>query len=323
GSLVGAAYAAVREILRRLRTTDCRPIGAEYMHITATNQKRWLQQRLELDCAMPGFDPPRKRRILERLVAAATLEEYLHRKYVGQKRFSLEGGESAIPLLDELVQSGGKSGIKEVVIGMAHRGRINVLVNIVGKHPAELFDEFEGKGRNGGGSGDVKYHLGYSSDIGTPGGPVHLTLAFNPSHLEIINPVVKVNLHFRDEAGELCADFHIDQRLYGSGRRNGPLDRTGNGGPCFVSGRARRIAPSPNLPAREEDGARSRKGQSGERPRAQEFGAALELPGIRFRRGQHRARSRGEAMLRDYINHGQRKKQPWASNLMTRARTSP
>ncbi|MGH8523365.1 MAG: thiamine pyrophosphate-dependent enzyme, partial [Gammaproteobacteria bacterium] len=199
GSLFGAEYAALGEILRRVRTTYCRTIGAEYMHINATNQKRWLQQRLELDCATPGFDPPRKRRILERLVAATTLEEYLHRKYVGQKRFSLEGGESAIPLLDELVQSGGEGGIKEVVIGMAHRGRINVLVNIVGKHPAELFEEFEGKGGNAAGSGDVKYHLGYSSDIATPGGPVHLTLAFNPSHLEIINPVVQGSVRARQD----------------------------------------------------------------------------------------------------------------------------
>lgn len=199
GSLFGAEYAALGEILRRVRTTYCRTIGAEYMHINATNQKRWLQQRLELDCATPGFDPLKKRRILERLVAATTLEEYLHRKYVGQKRFSLEGGESAIPLLDELVQSGGEGGIKGVVIGMAHRGRLNVLVNIVGKHPAELFEEFEGKGGNAAGSGDVKYHLGYSSDIATPGGTVHLTLAFNPSHLEIINPVVQGSVRARQD----------------------------------------------------------------------------------------------------------------------------
>ncbi|MGH6908458.1 MAG: 2-oxoglutarate dehydrogenase E1 subunit family protein, partial [Aestuariivirga sp.] len=199
GSLFGAEYAPLGEILRRVRTTYCRTIGAEYMHINATNQKRWLQQRLELDCATPAFAPLKKRRILERLAAATTLEEYLHRKYVGQKRFSLEGGEGAIPLLDELVQSAGEGGVKEVVIGMAHRGRLNVLVNIVGKHPAELFEEFEGKGGNAAGSGDVKYHLGYSSDIATPGGPVHLTLAFNPSHLEIIDPVVQGSVRARQD----------------------------------------------------------------------------------------------------------------------------
>jgi 2-oxoglutarate dehydrogenase E1 component len=199
GSLVGPAKATLREILDILRATYCRTVGAEYMHINDTHQKRWIQQRLEAGQGQPGLSPAKRHRILERLVAATTLEQFLHRKYVGQKRFSLEGGESTIPLLDDLVQGAGRLGVKEVVIGMAHRGRINVLVNTVGKHPAELFDEFEGKGKDGAGSGDVKYHLGYSSDIATPGGPVHLTLSFNPSHLEIIDPVVQGSVRARQE----------------------------------------------------------------------------------------------------------------------------
>ena len=199
GSLVGPAKATLREILDIARATYCRTVGAEYMHINDTHQKRWIQQRLEAGRGQPGLSPAKRHRVLERLVAATTLEQFLHRKYVGQKRFSLEGGESTIPLLDDLVQGAGRLGVQEVVIGMAHRGRINVLVNTVGKHPAELFDEFEGKDKDGVGSGDVKYHLGYSSDIATPGGPVHLTLSFNPSHLEIIDPVVQGSVRARQE----------------------------------------------------------------------------------------------------------------------------
>ncbi len=199
GSLVGPAKATLREILDIARATYCRTVGAEYMHINDTHQKRWIQQRLEAGRGQPGLSPAKRHRVLERLVAATTLEQFLHRKYVGQKRFSLEGGESTIPLLDDLVQGAGRLGVQEVVIGMAHRGRINVFVNIVGKHPAELFDEFEGRDKDGVGSGDVKYHLGYSSDIATPGGPVHLTLSFNPSHLEIIDPVVQGSVRARQE----------------------------------------------------------------------------------------------------------------------------
>jgi 2-oxoglutarate dehydrogenase E1 component len=190
----------LREILDIVRTTYCRSIGAEYMHINETEHKRWIQQRLETCRATPDFSKEQKLRIMERLIAANALEEYLHTKYVGQKRFSLEGSETLIPLLDELVQSSGTQQVKEVVIGMAHRGRLNVLVNIIGKLPSELFSEFEGKGSsNQNSSGDVKYHLGYSSDIETPGGPLHLTLAFNPSHLEIIDPVVEGSVRARQD----------------------------------------------------------------------------------------------------------------------------
>ena len=205
GSLQGVPgnQAPLSRILEIVRTTYCGSIGAEYMHIVETAQKRWIQQRLEPILGIPSFDPERKRWLLDRLVAAGALEEYLHKKYVGQKRFSLEGGESTIPLLDQLLEDSGRHGIKEVVVGMAHRGRLNVLVNIVGKHPSKLFDEFEGRSREAR-LGDVKYHLGYSSDIETPHGAVHVTLAFNPSHLEIIDPVVEGSVRARqDRRGDI------------------------------------------------------------------------------------------------------------------------
>ena len=190
----------LHEIIRIIKTTYCRTIGAEYMHINETEQKRWIQQRLESCCATPSYSREKRIRILERTIAANALEEYLHTKYVGQKRFSLEGGETVIPLLDEIIQDSGEQQVREIVIGMAHRGRINVLVNTIGKLPRDLFSEFEGKGHtDGNSSGDVKYHLGYSSDIETQNGPVHLTLSFNPSHLEIIDPVVEGSVRARQE----------------------------------------------------------------------------------------------------------------------------
>lgn len=210
GSLNAEDKIPLHEIINIIQTTYCRSIGVEYMHINETEIKRWIQQRLESCHATPQFDKDQKIRILERVIAANVLEEFLHTKYVGQKRFSLEGGESLNPLLDVLVQSSGSAGVKEIVIGMAHRGRLNVLVNTIGKNPDELFDEFEGKNVREIGSGDVKYHLGYSSDIETPGGNVHLTLAFNPSHLEIIDPVVEGSVRARQERRK---DFARDQVL--------------------------------------------------------------------------------------------------------------
>lgn len=199
GSLQGPDQASLREILEIVRTTYCGNIGAEYMHIVETSQKRWIQQRLELPRAKPDFDNEKRKHLLNRVIAAGSLEEYLHTKYVGQKRFSLEGGESTIAMLDQIVEDAGRHGIKECVVGMAHRGRLNVLVNIIGKHPSRLFDEFEGKSPIEVRSGDVKYHLGFSSDVETPGGSVHLTLSFNPSHLEIIDPVVEGSVRARQE----------------------------------------------------------------------------------------------------------------------------
>ncbi len=198
GSLVGPRQASLREILARLRATYTGSIGAEYMHITDTAEKRWLQSSFESVHGVPDYPPEVRRNLLGRLTAAEGLEHYLHTKYVGQKRFSLEGAESLIPMLDELVQRAGDLGTKEIIIGMAHRGRLNVLVNILGKSPADLFREFEGKAQYSG-TGDVKYHQGFSSDVGTAGGPVHVALAFNPSHLEIVGPVVQGSVRARQE----------------------------------------------------------------------------------------------------------------------------
>ncbi|MDE0285329.1 MAG: 2-oxoglutarate dehydrogenase E1 component, partial [Gammaproteobacteria bacterium] len=204
GSLFAPDELTLAEIFYIVKSTYCRTIGAEYMHINETEQKRWIQRRMEESEGHHRFSKEKRKRILERVIAANALEQYLHRKYVGQKRFSLEGGESLIPLLDELVQAGGEAGVREAVIGMAHRGRLNVLINIIGKLPGELFDEFEGSSQQADdiestSSGDVKYHLGYSSDIQTPGGPIHLTLSFNPSHLEIIDPVVEGSVRARQD----------------------------------------------------------------------------------------------------------------------------
>ena len=197
GSLVGGARMTLAEILQRLRRIYCGSVGAEYMYISDVAQKRWIQARLEGERGQSNYSAETKKRILERLTAAEGLERYLHTKYVGQKRFSLEGGDTLIPLLHHLLQRAGEQGVKEAVIGMAHRGRLNVLVNTLGKLPKNLFAEFEGIHHEHLTSGDVKYHQGFSSDIGTPGGPLHVTLAFNPSHLEIVNPVVEGSVRAR------------------------------------------------------------------------------------------------------------------------------
>ncbi len=193
----GAARMSLREIFDLLRQTYCGSIGAEYMYIGETEEKRWIQERLEGARGQADYDAAQRRRILERLTAAETLERYLHTRYVGQKRFSLEGGEPLIPLLDHLLQRCGAQGVQEAVIGMAHRGRLNVLVNILGKQPQMLFAEFEGIHTEHLASGDVKYHQGFSADIATPGGELHIALAFNPSHLEIIDPVVEGSVRAR------------------------------------------------------------------------------------------------------------------------------
>ncbi|GHT91724.1 2-oxoglutarate dehydrogenase subunit E1 [Betaproteobacteria bacterium] len=194
---MGEARATLANILAAARETYCGSIGVEYMYLTDISEKRWLQERLEPIRGRGTFSAEAKKRLLERVTAAETLERYLHTKYVGQKRFSLEGGESLIASMDELVRAAGSDGVQEIVIGMAHRGRLNVLVNTLGKPPSMLFAEFEGKKASDLSAGDVKYHLGYSSDVGTPGGAVHLVLAFNPSHLEIINPVVEGSVYAR------------------------------------------------------------------------------------------------------------------------------
>ena len=193
----GKETMSLREIMNALRETYCGTIGAEYMYATDQNQKRWWQQKLESIRSKPSLTKEKKLHILDRLSAAEGLERFLHTKYVGQKRFSLEGGESFIASMDELIQRSGQLGVQEVVIGMAHRGRLNVLVNSLGKVPSDLFAEFDHTAPEDLPSGDVKYHQGFSSDVTTPGGPVHLTLAFNPSHLEIVNPVVEGSVRAR------------------------------------------------------------------------------------------------------------------------------
>ena len=199
----GKETMSLRELLNSLNETYCGSIGAEYMYATDQNQKRWWQQKLEAIRSKPQFDAAQKKRILDRLTAAEGLERFLHTKYVGQKRFSLEGGESFIVAMDELIQSAGSKGVQEIVIGMAHRGRLNVLVNTLGKTPRDLFAEFDHTAPEELPSGDVKYHQGFSSDVSTAGGPVHLSLAFNPSHLEIVNPVVEGSVRARmDRRGD-------------------------------------------------------------------------------------------------------------------------
>jgi 2-oxoglutarate dehydrogenase E1 component len=199
----GRETMTLRELLNALRETYCGTIGAEFMYSTDQNQKRWWQQKLESIRSKPNFNAEKKRLILDRLTAAEGLERFLHTKYVGQKRFSLEGGESFIAAMDEVVQLAGTKGVQEIVLGMAHRGRLNVLVNTMGKMPKDLFAEFDHTAPEDLPAGDVKYHQGFSSDVSTPGGPVHLSLAFNPSHLEIVNPVVEGSVRARmDRRGD-------------------------------------------------------------------------------------------------------------------------
>ena len=216
----------LRDIVAILKANYCGSIGYEYGHMASAEQRRWLRTRLEQPVGHDPFSNEQKKHILNRLTASEGMERYLHTKYVGQKRFSLEGGESLIPMLDQIIQQGGADGIKEVVIGMAHRGRLNVLVNTLGKSPSTLFSEFEGKHdiNELAESGDVKYHQGFSSDIQTSGGPVHLSLAFNPSHLEIVSPVVEGSVRARQERRDddegktvLPISIHGDAAFAGQG----------------------------------------------------------------------------------------------------------
>jgi len=225
GSLYGSETETLQEIYNTVQQTYCESIGAEYMHITETEEKRWIQHRLESVRGCPDLTAEQKVNILGRLTAAEGLEKYLHTKYVGQKRFSLEGGETLIPIIDEIIQRAGSHEMKEVVIGMAHRGRLNVLINIMGKTPNELFQEFEGKKKGcGDTAGDVKYHMGFSSDMTGPKGAVHVALAFNPSHLEIVAPVVEGSVRARqDRRGDsegkevLPVQIHGDAAFAGQG----------------------------------------------------------------------------------------------------------
>ena len=196
-----AKRATLREIVARLEAVYCGHIGAEFAHVSDTDERLWLQDQFQLGRMQYRFPAEERCNLLWQLTAAEGLERYLHTKYVGQKRFSLEGGDALIALLNDLIQQGGGAGIEEFVLGMAHRGRLNVLVNVLGKSPAQLFSEFEGKydENHWQGSGDVKYHKGFSADLRTPAGNVHVALAFNPSHLEIVDPVVEGSVRARQE----------------------------------------------------------------------------------------------------------------------------
>ncbi|GMM67136.1 2-oxoglutarate dehydrogenase E1 component [Alteromonas sp. MTD1] len=220
---IGKETMSLGELFKSLNRTYCGSIGAEYMHITDTDQKRWLQQKIESVQAKPEISRDEKLSILKGLTAADGMEKYLGSKFPGAKRFSLEGGDALIPMLKGLITKAGTAGTKEVVIGMAHRGRLNVLVNVLGKNPSVLFDEFSGKHDDSLGAGDVKYHAGFSSDFATPGGNVHLALAFNPSHLEIVNPVVMGSVRARlarrnnDTNTVLPITIHGDSAIAGQG----------------------------------------------------------------------------------------------------------
>jgi 2-oxoglutarate dehydrogenase E1 component len=208
----------LRNILKDLKFIYTDTIGAEFAHVSDTDERLWLQDGFQVARMQRRFSADEKKNILWQLTAAEGLERYLHTKYVGQKRFSLEGGDSLMPLLDDLVQQGGKHGVEETIIGMAHRGRLNVLVNLLGKSPKDLFSEFEGqydlaKLR---GSGDVKYHKGFSADLKTESGNVHVALAFNPSHLEVVNPVVEGSARARQERrGDTLGNKVLPVQIHG------------------------------------------------------------------------------------------------------------
>ncbi|MDO5651883.1 MAG: 2-oxoglutarate dehydrogenase E1 component [Moraxella sp.] len=188
--VIGKNQATLREIMDMLKRVYSGSLGVEFTHVSTSEERRWFKDYLEKNQGFLNFDNDKKLEILDRLTAAEGLEKYLARKYTGVKRFGLEGGESFIPAVHEMIQRAGEYGTKEVLVGMAHRGRLNLLVNILGKNPSALFDEFDGKVQPTKGSGDVKYHNGFSSNVMTDGGEVHLSLAYNPSHLEIVSPVL-------------------------------------------------------------------------------------------------------------------------------------
>jgi 2-oxoglutarate dehydrogenase E1 component len=191
--VLGFETATLRQILEAVTATYCGHVGVEYMHMQALEQRQWIQARIEVPRNQTEFTAAGKRAILERLTAAEVLERFLDRRYTGTKRFGLEGAESLIPALEQVIKRGGQLGMKELILGMPHRGRLNVLTNMMGKPFAALFSEFQGNPANPEdvqGSGDVKYHLGTSTDREFDGNTVHLSLTANPSHLEAVNPVV-------------------------------------------------------------------------------------------------------------------------------------
>ncbi|MDG6855950.1 2-oxoglutarate dehydrogenase E1 component [Glaesserella parasuis] len=212
------------ELAEALKETYCGSIGLEFMHIQDMEQKNWLQAKMESVLNKPLFTKEEKVNLLTELTAADGLERYLGAKFPGAKRFSLEGSDAFIPMMKEIIRHAGRQGMEDVVMGMAHRGRLNMLVNVLGKKPAELFDEFSGKHADDNRTGDVKYHQGFSSDFDVDGKHVHLALAFNPSHLEIVSPVVigsvrarQTRIHDTEHKKVLAITVHGDSAVAGQG----------------------------------------------------------------------------------------------------------
>ncbi len=225
-TIPGMGALTVREIIDRLRHTYCRSIGSQFMHIDDLQVRKWLQRRMETTGNRLELSKGEQLRILSKLTDAVTFEEFIQKKYVGVKSFSLEGGESLIPLLDLAIEKAGAQGVQEIILGMAHRGRLNVLANIMGKSPKQIFREFDDKDAElNRGRGDVKYHLGYSNDwVTAQGDKVHLSLCFNPSHLEFVNPVAMGRLRAKqDRAGDVDREtgmailIHGDAAFIGEG----------------------------------------------------------------------------------------------------------
>ncbi|MCB1563203.1 MAG: 2-oxoglutarate dehydrogenase E1 component, partial [Alphaproteobacteria bacterium] len=193
GGVLGMEYATLTEIIAVLEQTYCNKIGVEFVHLSDPEEKAWIQERIEEPRNKTEFTVNGKRAILQRLIAAEVFEQFLHKKYTGTKRFGIDGGEALIPLMEQIMKRGSQLGLEEIIIGMAHRGRLNVLANVMGKPFTTIFAEFQGQSSTPDdvmGSGDVKYHLGTSSDRDFDGCKVHLSLTANPSHLEFVNPVV-------------------------------------------------------------------------------------------------------------------------------------
>ncbi len=305
----GAEKATLRDIVAALEHTYCGSVGAEYMHIVDAAEQLWVQQRLESVRCHPEYGDDVKRMILERLTAAEGLERYLQNKFPGTKRFGLEGGESLIPMLHEAIQRAGSHGIVEMVIAMAHRGRLNVLVNILGKHPRELFDEFEGKLPVNQASGDVKYHQGFSSNVMTPGGEMHLALAFNPSHLEIVGPVAEGSVRARqdrrlDYAGDLVVPvmIHGDAAFSGQGVVMETFQMSQTRG--FKTGGTIHLIINNQIGFTTQPAGRRAIDRILHRSRA--HGAGADLPRERRRSGRSAVRHAGRGRLSDAVPQGRR-----------------
>jgi 2-oxoglutarate dehydrogenase E1 component len=249
GRLAGPKHATLREIVARCEATYCGTLGSEFMYIRDERRRRWLEHRIEEPGGHHPLDRATALRVLDKLAAAEKFETFIHTKFLGAKRFSVEGGEAIIPFLDLLIDTAAKLGVDAATIGMAHRGRLNVLANVLGKAHGDIFEEFEDKGHRPEhlGSGDVKYHLGYSADVTMPSGrDIHLNLAFNPSHLEFVAPVVDGAVRARqdhlgdvDRTTAMAIIIHGDAAIAGQGIATetinlGQLDGYTNGGSVHV-----------------------------------------------------------------------------------------